>query len=663
MRIRSLITGAVLGVLTSSVLQLPQAEAAQRGMQSLGAANPVAMTQFSVYLPLTHTEALEQLLREQTDSKAANYHHWLTPAQFKQSYGPNPADVARTRALLEANGFRILKEQTQNLQVQGPVSAVERLFSTQIQAVRTPRGKIKFAAANRGHLNMPEALAAMGAIIPQFAPHLTAHVHSRQVAGGSSVPKLTVGGGNGSPQDRLANDFSLFYANDLKEAYQQPAFNATLPTPFNRHRTQLAGVGSTIGIVISSVIDPNDLALSFDSIVGIGPILDVQNYSAVSNLPVPTVSYRHVDGGAGPFDPNSADGAEASLDTQMSLGTAPGAKEIVYDMPSLSDADILDAYSLVNEDNLVDVVSSSFGECEQDFLAKNNGGTDFTFILKQMHALFQQGNAQGITFLASSGDDGAPSCLSTQFVNNPTDGTNFVLGVENPASDPNVTGVGGTNLQTQATPTADDVTRLSENADFDPRVPAEFELDDGSIVSVGNHTWGSGGGFSVIFGKPFYQYLVNTGSNVRRAVPDVSLMMGGCPGDADFSVQDCTVEPRSAVIVWIGESPAGLIGTSASSPEMAAVLAIAVQINHGRLGNVNPFIYSLSAIQTLAGGAHAPKTLQYFHRDISGDNNGFKVKPGQAYSEVLGNSTLNIRNFLQVPFVAAAGAPGTASNP
>jgi len=53
-------------------------------------------------------------------------------------------------------------------------------------------------------------------------------------------------------------------------------------------------------------------------------------------------------------------------------------------------------------------VSSSFGECEQDFLPAANGGTDFTGILKTFHALFQQGNAQGITFLASSGDNGAP---------------------------------------------------------------------------------------------------------------------------------------------------------------------------------------------------------------------------------------------------------------
>jgi hypothetical protein len=78
---------------------------------------------------------------------------------------------------------------------------------------------------------------------------------------------------------------------------------------------------------------------------------------------------------------------------------------------------------------------------------------------------------------------------------------------------------------------------------------------------------------------------------------------------------------------------------------------------------VNPFIYALSALQTLTGGVNAPKELQFFHRNISGNNNGFTVKPGQAYSEVLGNSTLDVKNFLQLQRAAPAGAPSTPSNP
>src|ERR1700759_5384992 len=86
----------------------------------------------------------------------------------------------------------------------------------------------------------------------------------------------------------------------------------------------------------------------------------IQAYSANSNLPVPTVTVRAVDGGSGAFNPNTDDAFEASLDTQMSLGTAPGAKEILYDIPELSNDAVIDGYTAVVEDNKVDVVSSSF---------------------------------------------------------------------------------------------------------------------------------------------------------------------------------------------------------------------------------------------------------------------------------------------------------------
>jgi len=652
MRIRSLATGAVLGALTLACLTRTPAVSAASQLQALGAADQNATTTFNVFLPLTHTADLDQLLRDQTDPASSRYHQWLTPAQFKTQFGPRPADVARARATLEAAGFTILGEKTQNLQVSGPVWAVEKLFATQLERVRTRKGHVKLAAGNRG-LKMPAALSEMGAVIPEFSPHLAAHVHSH------AAKKLT----SVSPLLRFSS-VGFYYPNDLNEAYQLPSFQARVTPLHSRRPAQIAGVGSHIGIVISSVIDPDDLASTFNSTLTLAPgVALTQDYSDNSNLPVPTVTIRPVDGGSGPFDPNTDDALEASVDTQMSLGTAPGAKEIIYNMADLSDASVADAYVAVDEDNVADVVSSSFGECELDFTPAYNGGQDFTFILKIFHSLFQQGNAQGITFLASSGDNGAVPCVSARFASNPQNGTNFVVGVENPASDPNVTGVGGTNLQTTPTPGADDAAYLSENADFDPRLPAVFEDSSGNQFAVGNNTWGSGGGFSTVFGKPLYQFLVNTGSNRGRAVPDVSLMMGGCPLDADIAAQDCTVLPRSDALIWVGGDLFGVIGTSSASPELAGVLALAVELNGGRLGNVNPLIYSLSAIQTLAGGTRAPQPLQYFHRGISGSNNFYSVKPGQAFSEVLGTGTLDVKNFLQLPFVAPAGTPNTPSNP
>lgn len=659
MRFHSLVVGAILlGALsTMSFSQINSASGAMR-VETLGAADKNAVTHFNVYLPLTNQAALERLLHDQTDSGSPRYHQWLTPAQFKDQFGPSRSDIRKVTAALKRAGFTVVGEKTQNLEVEGPVSAVEKMFSTHVMKVRMPKGRMKFASAER-HLTLPYELASVGAVVPEFTTHLAAHVHSVAVPLATARPLA-----GATPLFRLSSNSSFFYPNDLNEAYQLPSFQTEVRPFRSRRLAQIAGVGTHIGIVIASVIDPNDLAATFNSDLPLAPGIDlIQAYSDNSNLPVPTVTIRPVGAGSGPFNPNTSDGVEASLDTQMSLGTAPGAKEILYDMEDLTDSSVMAAYTAVDEDNKVDVASSSFGECELDFTKAYNGGVDFTGILKTFHALFQQGNAQGITFVASSGDSGARACLSAAFVNNPVDGTDFVPGVENPAADPNVTGVGGTNLTTVATPGPDDATYSVENADFDPRLPAQFRLDPNTIVSVGDNTWGSGGGFSQIFAKPFYQDLVNTGSRKQRAVPDVSLMMGGCPGDADLDAQNCLLLPRSAAIVWVAGEPFLLIGTSSSAPEFAGVLALAVELNGGRLGNVNPLIYTLSAIQTLAGGTKAPRDFQFFHRNISGDNNFYTVQPGQAFSEVLGNSTLDVKNFLGLQQAAPAGTPNTPSNP
>jgi subtilase family serine protease len=657
MKIRSVAVGALCGATMTALVPLSASAGMMQG-KNMGPAGKDEVAHFSVYLPLTHTDQLEKLLQDQTDVTSSSYHKWLTPAQFKQQFGPSASDLAHVKSLLQAQGFTVVAEHTQNIEVEGPVSAVEKTFSTHLQHMQFKSGAVELAAAEK-HLTLPSSLVAIGAVVPEFVPHL-AHVHSKLMP--LKVPQA-------KSEDRLASTFSFFFPNDLNEAYQLPSFETKVTPLFSRKSVQVAGVGAHIGIVISSKISQTDLASTFDSEVGLSATLvDIQDYTDNSNLPVPRVKFRDVNGGA-KFDPvnDPEDAGEASLDTQMSLGTAPGAKETVYDVPTLSDANVTAAYTAVVEDNIVDVVSSSFGQCELDYTPAYNGGEDMTNILKLNHRIFQQGNAQGITFVASSGDSGGFDCLPAVLFGNdlpPKKVLSFVAGVNSPANDPNVTAVGGTNLQTVGVPTADDATYSSENADFDALEPAMIEVTNGDgskseVVTLNNNTWGSGGGISTIWPKPLYQFLVPTGSNTHRSIPDVSLMMGGCPGG---TINDCTVLPRSAAIIFVGGAIDVVIGTSSSAPEIAGVLALSVGVN-GRMGNVNPLIYSLSLAQTLAGGTRAPKALQIFHRDISGSNAVFTVKPGQAYSEVLGNGTLDVKNFLGLPFVAPAGTPSTPTNP
>jgi subtilase family serine protease len=653
MKIRSVAVGALCGATLTALVPL-SASAAIEG-KNMGPADKSEVAHFSVYLPLTHTDQLETLLQAQTDVTSSSYHRWLTPAQFKQQFGPSASDMAHVKSTLQAQGFTIVAEHTQNIEVEGPVLAVEKTFNTHLEHMQLKSGSIKLAAAEK-HLTLPASLVSVGAVIPEFTPHVS-HVHSKLMP--LKIPQTKTA-------DRLASALRLFFPNDLNEAYQLPSFETKVTPLFSRKAVQVAGVGAHIGVVISSKISLADLGGTFDSEVGLSAtLLDIQDYTDNSNLPVPTVKFREVNKGSGAFNPAADAAGEASLDTQMSLGTAPGAKETLYDIPDLSDDNVTAAYTAVVEDNIVDVVSSSFGECELDYTAAYNGGEDFTDILKTNHRIFQQGNAQGITFIASSGDSGGFDCLpAALFGNNlPPPVLSFIAGVNSPANDPNVTSVGGTNLQTAGVPTVDDATYSSENADFDALTPAMIEVTNGDgsaseVVTLNNNTFGSGGGISTIWPKPLYQFLVQTGSNTHRTLPDVSLQMGGCPGG---TVNPCP-DDRSAVIIFVGGDIDVVIGTSASAPEIAGVLAVSIGVN-GRLGNVNPLIYSLSLAQTLAGGTRAPKALQIFHRETSGSNAVFTVKPGQAYSEVLGNGTLDVKNFLGLPFVAPAGTPSTPTNP
>ncbi|HZD77674.1 MAG TPA: protease pro-enzyme activation domain-containing protein, partial [Acidobacteriaceae bacterium] len=289
MRINSLPIGALmLGALTVTAFSQTNPALNRLHVDTLGAAAPNAITHFNVYLPLTHQEALDRLLQDQTDASSPTYHHWLTPAQFKAQFGPSSTDMAKASAALRAAGFSVVAERTQSLEVEGPVSAVEKMFAAHLNLVRTERGATKLAAAEE-HLTMPATLASLGAVVPEFTTHLAAHVHSAR------GPRLS----DAHPGVRLGSTDSFYYSDDMREAYQMPSFIANVTPPHSKTPVQLDGAGATIGIVISSVISPTDLNLSFNSTVSTSATdVDVQAYSANTSVPVPTVVVVPVNGGS-----------------------------------------------------------------------------------------------------------------------------------------------------------------------------------------------------------------------------------------------------------------------------------------------------------------------------------------------------------------------------
>ena len=161
---------------------------------------------------------------------------------------------------------------------------------------------------------------------------------------------------------------------------------------------------------------------------------DLTIQDSTFELPTATFSTLQEPNVVPPFDPNNGnmDGwaEEITLDVLWAHAMAPGANIVLAEAASNSDADLLATTKYVVDHHIGDVISQSFGEAEQCM--------DPTLLAEQ-HAVFAKAVSEGYTIFASSGDSGASQgdCST---------GATPLLAASTPASDPNVTGVGGTTL-------------------------------------------------------------------------------------------------------------------------------------------------------------------------------------------------------------------------
>ena len=203
-----------------------------------------------------------------------------------------------------------------------------------------------------------------------------------------------------------------------------------------------------------------------------------------------------------------------------------------------------------------------------------------------------------------------------------------------PASDPDVTAMGGTslNLNQSGNRTSPDVVW---NDTYNNAVSELLTGAGGPYPSAG------GGGKSVVFGRPSYQNSVKNVVGSSRGLPDIS-MSGACDG---------TVAVFESFPGQVGQW--GLVcGTSESSPMFAGIVALAAQVAGHSLGLINPAIYKLSA-------EHAKGIVLV----TSGNNTVAVVQGGQTvtihgysarhgYSLAAGVGTINALYF--VPELASA---------
>jgi len=346
--------------------------------------------------------------------------------------------------------------------------------------------------------------------------------HSMSPAAGGLVGYQAIGDAQSLglvrfPCQSLAAPFPCYGPDQIRAAYDiQPLLHAGV-----------TGAGQTIVIV--------------DAFQSPSLPLDLANFDGVWGLPAANLDVVAPDG-LTPFDGSRLEigwAIEISLDVEWAHVVAPGAHIELVLAKSEKDADMLRVTEYAIDHNLGNVITQSFGESEA--CADPN-------LLRQEHAAFDRAAARGITLLAGSGDFGATNLLC--------DGSGIatVASASTPASDPNVTAVGGTRL------VADPVSGAY-----------------GSESGWGDMFGASGGGFSSLYKRPGYQAPF-LDEHKERGLPDVAY----------------SADAFGSTIIAFGGHFGAIFGTSVGTPQWAGIAALTRQLAGHRQPSFNDRLYRIA---------------------------------------------------------------------
>jgi Pro-kumamolisin, activation domain/Bacterial Ig-like domain (group 3) len=516
--------------------------------------------------------ALQKLLDDQQNKSLANYHAWLTPAQFGQQFGPADADIQVVTSWLQSRGFQISNVAIGRtvIEFSGSAAQVASAFHTEMHKYLV-NGEAHMA--NASDPQIPAALAPVVAGVvslnnfPSKSHLIPLGSFSRSKSTGETRPLTTTG--ICGPSDCFAlgpADFGTIYNS-------APLLNGT---------PKIDGTGQAIAIVGESNInlaDVSDFRTAFHL---------PQNFSA-SN-----VILNGTDPGINPSE------GESDLDVQWAGAVAQGATiDFVTSAPTETTAGIHLSALYIVENNLAGIMSESFGGCEQHI------GT-----LNQFYnSLWEQAAAQGITVMVSAGDGGSAGCDNFDTAQTATQG----LAVSGFASTPFNVAVGGTdfddvNRWTQFWSLTNDPTTQGSALGYIPEIPWNDSCAQLGISGCGasapqgslNIVAGSGGA-STLYAKPPWQSGTGVPVDNHRDVPDISLFASN-GFDSSFYImcqRDVTAMLPCTINIFQGAG-----GTSASSPAFAGIMALVNQslatANNPapRQGNANYVLYQLFAKQT-----------------------------------------------------------------
>ncbi len=377
------------------------------------------------------------------------------------------------------------------------------------------------------------------------------------------------------------------------------------------------GAGVTAAVFELSAYLPSDIATWAHTFYGIGytpPLADdiVDGGPLSPQCPAGDTCPPDINGYASDFEVNG--------DIELELSIAPDLRQlVVYNAPNdFTGQTELDEYTAMARDDTAATISSSYSACENDVTAA---------YVQSENVVFEQMALQGQSVFNDNQDDGAFGCIRS-------DGTDIV-DVQDPSSQPWVTSVGGTSLESdnpgtsphpaypQGTETVWNTDNLCSN-----NPPAPSNDNQGGFFWCSDLPAGAGGGGnSQWWGRPFYQFgpgvssrystrgngstqcaLARVGTPCRET-PDISANADPYTGYAEYCTGNASTPESFCNFTNNQPAPGWFMigGTSMSTPLWAATTADRDSYTGLRTGNINPLLYLL--FNTAPG--------RYFH-DITG---------------------------------------------
>ncbi|MFF2041011.1 protease pro-enzyme activation domain-containing protein [Kitasatospora sp. NPDC058170] len=535
--------------------------------------------------------ALQSFVTAVSTPGSPQYRHYLKTGEFAKAFGADPAAVASVNKALTDAGLHpgALDASGLTIPVATTVGEARRAFATGFSGYRLADGSTAYANTEAPRLSGAAAGAVAGVVgLNNLARPHTNHVLADQGAVKPERPNAALAPAFSGGQPTLCADIENWKASQGKHKFQDYFTPDTLAGVYQKSFAN-GGAGSTVAVF--ALEDYSDAAIAaYQRCFATAASVSRVKVNGGPTTPVTPANYQDV-------------GVETALDVETIIGFVPNASVLVYQGPDYtraSWADILAVYQKIVADNRAQVVSISWGSCEDR--------TDHAY-QQAANLVYQQAAAQGQSVVAASGDQGSTGCYS----GDPTR-PDPRLSADDPAGQPYVTGVGGTTINGTPAAPQETVWNSGSGGAGGGGISSRWALDNAASFQAGR----TAPGFNPR-GCPAAE-----GISTCRQVPDVSALADSGRG----YLISIYAQDRTEYWGTIG-------GTSGSAPLWAAIIAHANAdarcAASGPVGYLNPLLYRL--------GADALKDVTTGHNNVtaSGYSGGlYTAAPGYDMATGLG---------------------------